>query len=225
MGEHLAVASERGKEYGVKGWGLLKSAYASVASQVENVARDNGYKVDLGEHLFLETSPLYQKHFTAKKGSFASLSGRKTSPGTTATEWTSVSIPWNLGPYTKSILQPRKACLGASQIENSPGTTAIEWTLVSISWKRAPYTKSTSQPRKTRLRVSYRSLRRIGEAGNGVKADPRWLMKLCTRFRLPLFVQAEASYWMSRQLRCMLQLRNPGFQPPQGAPSCRQQAQ
>ena len=50
VGEHLAVASERGKEYGVKGWGLLKSAYANVASQVENVARDNGYRVDLGEH-------------------------------------------------------------------------------------------------------------------------------------------------------------------------------
>ena len=46
--DHLAVAGERGKEYGAKGWGFLKSAYASVASGVENVARDNGYKVDLG---------------------------------------------------------------------------------------------------------------------------------------------------------------------------------
>ena len=49
MNEHLAAASERGKEYGTKGWGILKSAYATVASQVENVARDNGYRVDLGE--------------------------------------------------------------------------------------------------------------------------------------------------------------------------------
>jgi len=47
--EHVAVAGERGREYGVKGWGFLKSAYASVASGVETVARDNGYKVDLGE--------------------------------------------------------------------------------------------------------------------------------------------------------------------------------
>ena len=59
MGEHLAVAGERGKEYGAKSWGLLKSAYASVASQVENVARDNGYRVDLGEHP-LETRPIQQ---------------------------------------------------------------------------------------------------------------------------------------------------------------------
>lgn len=48
MGEHLVAAGERGKDYGAKGWGFLKSAYATVASQVENVARDNGYKVDLG---------------------------------------------------------------------------------------------------------------------------------------------------------------------------------
>ena len=47
--DHLAVAGEKGKEYGAKGWGFLKSAYASVASGVETVARDNGYKVDLGE--------------------------------------------------------------------------------------------------------------------------------------------------------------------------------
>lgn len=47
--DHLAIAGERGREYGAKGWGLLKSAYASVASGVESVARENGYKVDLGE--------------------------------------------------------------------------------------------------------------------------------------------------------------------------------
>lgn len=48
--EHVAVAGERGREYGAKGWGFLKSAYATVASGVEGVARENGYKVDLGEH-------------------------------------------------------------------------------------------------------------------------------------------------------------------------------
>lgn len=46
--DHLATAGEKGKEYGAKGWGFLKSAYASVASGVEGVARENGYKVDLG---------------------------------------------------------------------------------------------------------------------------------------------------------------------------------
>jgi hypothetical protein len=49
MHEHVAVAGERGREYGAKGWGYLKSAYATVASGVETVARDNGYKVDLGD--------------------------------------------------------------------------------------------------------------------------------------------------------------------------------
>ena len=42
------VAAERGKEYGTKGWGFMKSAYASMAQQVEHLARDNGYQLDLG---------------------------------------------------------------------------------------------------------------------------------------------------------------------------------
>ena len=48
MGETAAVVAERGKEYSAKGWTLLKGAYASVAGQVENIARDSGYKMDLG---------------------------------------------------------------------------------------------------------------------------------------------------------------------------------
>ena len=43
-----AVAAERGKEYSTRGWGYMKSAYASMAQQVEVLARDNGYNVDLG---------------------------------------------------------------------------------------------------------------------------------------------------------------------------------
>lgn len=56
VNDHLAAAGERGREYGSKGWGMLKSAYASVASQVEHVARDSGYKLDLGKP-FLLCSP------------------------------------------------------------------------------------------------------------------------------------------------------------------------
>ena len=44
------VAVERGKEISSKGWNFMKGVYATVATQVEHVARDNGYKVDLGEH-------------------------------------------------------------------------------------------------------------------------------------------------------------------------------
>lgn len=43
------VAVEKGKEYGVKGWGLLRGLAATVATQVETVANEHGYKVDLGE--------------------------------------------------------------------------------------------------------------------------------------------------------------------------------
>lgn len=45
-----AVAVERGKEISSKSWNFMKGVYATVATQVEHVARDNGYKVDLGEH-------------------------------------------------------------------------------------------------------------------------------------------------------------------------------
>ena len=56
VGEHLAFASEKGKEYGARGWGFLKSAYATVASNVEYVARENGYRVDLGSKFYVRFS-------------------------------------------------------------------------------------------------------------------------------------------------------------------------
>ena len=49
------MAAERGKEYGTKGWGFMKSAYASMAQQVEHLARDNGYQLDLGTSQHLST--------------------------------------------------------------------------------------------------------------------------------------------------------------------------
>lgn len=42
------MAAEKAKEYGSKGWGLLRSAYAAAATAVEQTAAANGYKVDLG---------------------------------------------------------------------------------------------------------------------------------------------------------------------------------
>lgn len=48
VGETAAVVAEKGKEYGAKGWTFLKGVYGTVATQVESVARDNGYKLDLG---------------------------------------------------------------------------------------------------------------------------------------------------------------------------------
>ena len=49
VSEHLEKGKEIGKEYTAKSWNFMKGMYANVASQVETVARDNGYKVDLGE--------------------------------------------------------------------------------------------------------------------------------------------------------------------------------
>ncbi|CAL8466152.1 g5688 [Coccomyxa elongata] len=48
VGETAAVVAEKGKEYGTKGWNFLKGVYGTVANQVEHVARDSGYKLDLG---------------------------------------------------------------------------------------------------------------------------------------------------------------------------------
>lgn len=42
------VAMEKSKEYGTKGWGFLRGVYANVANQVESVASEHGYRVDLG---------------------------------------------------------------------------------------------------------------------------------------------------------------------------------
>ncbi|KAL4447930.1 hypothetical protein ABPG75_005149 [Micractinium tetrahymenae] len=48
LDQTAAVAAEKAKEYGSKGWSLLKSAYASAASAIEQTAAQNGYNVDLG---------------------------------------------------------------------------------------------------------------------------------------------------------------------------------
>lgn len=48
VAEHVERGTQQAKEYAGKSWNFMKGMYANVASQVENVARENGYKVDLG---------------------------------------------------------------------------------------------------------------------------------------------------------------------------------
>lgn len=48
LGQTANVAAEKTKEYGAKGWSLLKSAYAAAAATIEQTAAQQGYKVDLG---------------------------------------------------------------------------------------------------------------------------------------------------------------------------------
>jgi ADP-ribosylation factor GTPase-activating protein 1 len=48
VGQTANVAAEKTKEYGTKGWSLLKSAYAAAASTIEQTAAQQGYQVDLG---------------------------------------------------------------------------------------------------------------------------------------------------------------------------------
>ena len=48
LGQTANVAAEKTKEYGSKGWSLLKTAYASAAATIEQTAAQQGYKVDLG---------------------------------------------------------------------------------------------------------------------------------------------------------------------------------
>ena len=49
MAEHVEKGTQQAKEIMAKSWNFMKGVYANVASQVETVARDNGYKVDLGK--------------------------------------------------------------------------------------------------------------------------------------------------------------------------------
>jgi ADP-ribosylation factor GTPase-activating protein 1 len=48
IGQSAQVAAERTREYGSKGWSLLRSAYMSAASRIEQSAAQQGYKIDLG---------------------------------------------------------------------------------------------------------------------------------------------------------------------------------
>jgi ADP-ribosylation factor GTPase-activating protein 1 len=50
MNEALQEAgvAEKTKEYGAKGWSLLRTAYASAASTIEKTAAQQGYQLDLG---------------------------------------------------------------------------------------------------------------------------------------------------------------------------------
>jgi ADP-ribosylation factor GTPase-activating protein 1 len=48
LGQTANVAAEKTKEYGSKGWSLLKSAYVAAASTIEKTAAEQGYQVDLG---------------------------------------------------------------------------------------------------------------------------------------------------------------------------------
>ena len=51
------MVAERGKEFGAKGWSFIKGVYGTVASQVETVAKDSGYKLDLGTDISLALTP------------------------------------------------------------------------------------------------------------------------------------------------------------------------
>ena len=48
IGGTATVVAEKGKEYGAKTFSFLRSVYANAAAQVESVANEHGYQVDLG---------------------------------------------------------------------------------------------------------------------------------------------------------------------------------
>ena len=50
--ETATAVAERGKDLGDKGWSFIKGVYGTVATQVESVAKENGYKLDLGNALW-----------------------------------------------------------------------------------------------------------------------------------------------------------------------------
>ena len=64
IGQTATVVAEKSKEYGVKTFSFLKSVYANAAAQVENVAQEHGYKVDLGAWLWTPQSARVLRMFT-----------------------------------------------------------------------------------------------------------------------------------------------------------------
>ena len=73
-----SVVAEKGKEYGAQGWSMLRGVVAKVATQVESVASEHGYKVDLGA-CFFRPSRLFlfgPVDFCVKSSSQAAASGR-----------------------------------------------------------------------------------------------------------------------------------------------------
>lgn len=70
LDQTAAVAAEKAKEYGSKGWSFLKSAYASAAAAVEQTAAQSGYKVDLGSRKVAATV-----HATSASGTVGAYHG------------------------------------------------------------------------------------------------------------------------------------------------------
>jgi len=66
VAEHAEKGTQQAKEYTAKSWNFMKGVYANVASQVESVARENGYKVDLGEHCIAVMQSGYTLVWTPK---------------------------------------------------------------------------------------------------------------------------------------------------------------
>jgi len=62
VAEHVEKGTQQAKEYTAKSWNFMKGVYANVASQVESVARENGYKVDLGEHCINSSNNINHKN-------------------------------------------------------------------------------------------------------------------------------------------------------------------
>jgi len=56
LGQATSTAAEKTKEYGSKGWSLLKTAYAAAASTIETTAAHQGIKVDLGSKKVAESA-------------------------------------------------------------------------------------------------------------------------------------------------------------------------
>lgn len=48
ISQSASIAAEKTKQYGTKGWSLLKNAYAVAASKIEKTAAEQGLNVDLG---------------------------------------------------------------------------------------------------------------------------------------------------------------------------------
>eukprot|EP01025_Chloroclados_australasicus_P025725 TRINITY_DN2565_c0_g1_i1.p1 TRINITY_DN2565_c0_g1~~TRINITY_DN2565_c0_g1_i1.p1 ORF type:complete len:422 (+),score=62.24 TRINITY_DN2565_c0_g1_i1:375-1640(+) len=56
--EKAKAAAEKGREWGSQGWNSIKGMYASVASKVETVAKEQGYNVNLGSKQVRESASM-----------------------------------------------------------------------------------------------------------------------------------------------------------------------
>jgi len=96
-------AAEKTREYGTKGWSLLKGAYAAAASSIEQTAAQQGYQVDLGSKAVARST----SRPSAGSGGYAQIGGGSIAGSSLAFEDEDADDQWG-GPQQHQQQQQRQ---------------------------------------------------------------------------------------------------------------------